>query len=147
MNRRNRQILLVEDNNDDIELALRALRTAGVTCPVDVCSDGEEALEYFSARVDSPPSSLPFLILMDIQLPKLDGLQVLQRLRSDARTRLVPIVILSSSDIEEDIQSAYHLGANSYVRKPIEFSSYSETVQQIGRYWGHINESAESPRI
>lgn len=143
MNQRDRQILLVEDNMDDAELAIRALRQSGLVCPVDVVRDGEEALDYFTTRWDDLTSSLPFLVLMDIKLPKVNGLQVLGAMRRHARTRLVPVVVMSSSDAQEDIANAYALGANSYVRKPIEFTRYSDTVQRIGRYWGSINERLE----
>lgn len=143
MNQRDRQILLVEDNMDDAELAIRALRRAGLACPVDLVCDGEAALDYFVARWDDLGSLLPFLVLMDIQLPKVNGLQVLDAMRKHTRTRLLPVVVMSSSDAQEDIASAYALGANSYVHKPIEFTRYSDAVQQIGRYWGSLNERLE----
>ena len=139
-----RRILLVEDSEDDEELAILSLRQAGVTGIIDVARDGQEALEYLFGTSPSPDARLPRVVLLDIRLPKIDGLDVLQRIRADQRTRLLPVVVLSSSDAPEDIARAYELGANSYVRKPVEFSAYAETVRQLGRYWSQVNEPMES---
>jgi two-component system response regulator len=141
MDERDRPILLVEDSQDDAELAILALREAGVVSRVDVVRDGEEALEYL---FDAPSRSAspPLLVLLDIKLPKIDGFAVLRRIRQEERTRMLPTVILSSSTVREDIARAYELGANSYVRKPVEFSGYSDKIRQVGLYWVNLNEPA-----
>jgi len=131
-----RPILLVEDNPDDETLILRALRRGGIANEIQVVRDGEEALNVLLS--DAP---LPAVVLLDIKLPKIDGLEVLRRLRANDRTRLLPIVILTSSSEEQDIIDSYHLGANSYVRKPVEFAKFTEAVTQLGLYWVLVNES------
>ena len=133
-----RPILLVEDNPDDEELALLALRQAGLADPVDVVRDGEEAVDYLLGE-DPEPRVLPFLVLLDLSLPKMDGFEVLQRIRRSARTRVLPTVVLTSSDVPEDVARAYALGANSYVRKPVEYGLYAEHLQNLGQYWSRIN--------
>jgi len=130
-----RPILLVEDNPDDETLILRALRRGGIANEIQVVRDGEEALNVLLS--DAP---LPAVVLLDIKLPKIDGLEVLRRLRASDRTRLLPIVILTSSSEERDIIDSYNLGANSYVRKPVEFAKFTEAVTQLGLYWVLINE-------
>ncbi|MEO0738043.1 MAG: response regulator [Cyanobacteria bacterium J06649_12] len=131
----NRPILLVEDNPDDELLTIRGLRRGNVTNPIQVARDGEEALDIiFSADV------LPCVVLLDIKLPKLDGLEVLQRLRANERTRLLPVVILTSSSQQRDIIESYSLGANSYVRKPVDFEQFAKAVVQLGLYWALLNE-------
>ena len=131
----NRSILLVEDNSDDELLTIRGLRRGNVTNPIQVARDGEEALSIlFSAEV------LPCVVLLDIKLPKLDGLEVLQRLRAHERTRLLPVVILTSSSQQRDIIESYSLGANSYVRKPVDFEQFAKAVVQLGLYWSLLNE-------
>ncbi|MBX2865141.1 MAG: response regulator [Leptolyngbyaceae cyanobacterium MAG.088] len=130
-----RSIFLVEDNPDDERLTLRALKRGRITHPVQVARDGEEALNML--LVADP---LPSVVLLDLKLPKIDGLEVLQRLRANARTRLLPVVILTSSNEQRDIVASYSLGANSYVRKPVDFQQFSDAVYQLGFYWTSINE-------
>jgi len=137
-----RMILLVEDNPDDEELTLRALRTSNVLNEVVVARDGAQALEYLHRHpsADSDPAPpLPDLVLLDLKLPKVDGLQVLEAIRADARTRLLPVVILTSSDEEKDRLKAYLNGANSYVRKPVDFDQFAEAVRLLGLYWLVLN--------
>jgi two-component system response regulator len=140
-------ILLVEDNPDDIELTMRALRKNNIANNVVVAHDGVQALDYLfcqGAYSDRNIKDEPRLILLDLKLPKLDGLQVLERLRADERTKLIPVVILTSSKEEQDLVSGYRSGANSYVRKPVDFNKFVEAVRQIGLYWLLINETATS---
>lgn len=137
-------ILLVEDNPDDVELTMRAFRKNNIANKLVVARDGVEALDYLFCRgafADRDDRDGPRLILLDLKLPKLDGLQVLERLRADERTRLTPVVILTSSREEQDLVSSYKTGANSYVRKPVDFNKFVEAVHQIGLYWLLINES------
>jgi two-component system response regulator len=137
-------ILLVEDNPDDEELTLLALKQSNILNEVIVARDGVEALDYLFATgqyADRAPSRLPQLILLDLKLPKLDGLEVLQRLRADPRTQLIPVVVLTCSSEEEDVVASYRLGANSYVRKPVEFHRFADAVQQLGLYWLLLNEA------
>ncbi len=140
----NETILLVEDNPDDVELTKRAFRKNNIANELVVARDGVEALDYLfckGAFADRAAGDAPRLILLDLKLPKLDGLQVLERLRADERTRLTPVVILTSSKEEHDLVSGYKNGANSYVRKPVDFNQFVEAVRQIGLYWLLINES------
>ncbi|HKC23825.1 MAG TPA: response regulator [Thermoanaerobaculia bacterium] len=130
-----RRILLVEDNPDDEELTLRALKLNNIGNEVVVARDGAEALAYFKGG-----GELPAVVLLDLKLPKIDGLEVLRRLRSEERTRYVPVVILTSSDEESDMVQGYASGANSYVRKPIEFAEFISAVRQLGIYWLMLNE-------
>lgn len=130
-----RSILLVEDNPDDEKLIIRALRRSKIVNEIKVAHNGEEALNILFS--DEP---LPTVVLLDIKLPKIDGLEVLRRLRASDRTRLLPIVVLTSSSEERDIIESYHLGANSYVRKPVEFAKFTEAVGQLGLYWVLVNE-------
>ena len=135
-------ILLVEDNPDDIELTLRALKANNVTNEVRIVRDGAEALGCLlpaSRQADAEP--LPTLVLLDLRLPKVDGLEVLRRMRGDLRTRLVPVVILTSSKEEQDVVKGYSSGANSYVRKPVDFAQLAAAVQQLGLYWLLLNEA------
>jgi len=139
-----RLILLVEDNDDDVELTLRALRRNRVANRVDVVRDGAEALEYLFATGSYSGRDLrdtPNLVLLDLKLPKVGGLEVLERLRADARTRRLPVVILTSSNVESDLARSYDLGANSYIRKPVDFTQFMEAVNQLGLYWLVLNES------
>lgn len=131
----NRSILLVEDNPDDEKLVIRSLRRSKIANEINIARNGEEALNILFG--DAP---LPAVVLLDIKLPKIDGLEVLRRLRASDRTRLLPIVVLTSSSEERDIIDSYHLGANSYVRKPVEFDKFTEAVQQLGLYWMVVNE-------
>lgn len=136
-------ILLVEDNPDDVELTLRAFRKNKIANNVIIARDGVEALDYLlckGAYADRDANDMPRIILLDLKLPKLNGLQVLERLRADERTEFVPVVILTSSKEEQDLVSGYKLGANSYVRKPVDFNKFVEAVHQIGLYWLLINE-------
>jgi two-component system response regulator len=136
-------ILLVEDNPDDEELTLRALRQAKVANDIAVARDGAEALEFVFAEgrhAGRDAARLPAVILLDLKLPKLSGLDVLQRLRADERTRLIPVVVLTSSSEDEDMLKSYRSGANSYVRKPVEFSAFVGAVSQLGVYWMLINQ-------
>lgn len=127
-------ILLVEDNADDEQLTLRAMRQSDVPNLIRVARDGAEALDRI---LNSDP--LPDLVLLDLKLPKLSGLEVLERLRSDERTKSLPVVILTSSDEERDILKSYDLGANSYVRKPVDFTEFIDAVRQLGVYWLTMN--------
>ena len=136
-------ILLVEDNPDDEALALRALRRNNICNRVEIARDGAEALEYLLG--DKGPGTLPQVVLLDLKLPKIDGLEVLRRLRSDERTRLLPVVVLTSSSEEQDMIAGYENGANSFVRKPVDFDQFSEAVRQLGLYWLLLNE--RPPRI
>jgi two-component system response regulator len=140
-------ILLVEDNPDDEELTLRALKQSHVLNEVIVVRDGEEALEYLygTGRYSNQDTrSQPQVMLLDLKLPKLGGLDVLKRVRAEPSTQLLPVVILTSSNEDEDILSSYRLGANSYVRKPVEFKRFADAVQQLGLYWMLINQAAPS---
>lgn len=146
---RNRTILLVEDNDDDVELTLRAFGKNNIANEIVVVRDGEEALEYlFATGAHSAPGAmaLPAVVLLDLKLPKLDGLEVLRRLRGDERTRRLPVVVLTSSNEQKDIVSSYDLGANSFVRKPVDFAQFIEAARQLGLYWLVLNEpSPPSP--
>ena len=136
-------ILLVEDNPSDEALTLRAFRKNNISSTVVVKRDGAEALDYLLVRrSDSGDTcALPQLILLDLHLPKIDGLEVLRRIRADARARLLPVVILTSSREDTDLIRGYGLGTNGYVRKPVDFVQFAEAVRQIGLYWLIINES------
>jgi two-component system response regulator len=136
-------ILLVEDNEDDEELTTRALRQAKVANDIVVARDGREALDYLFSEgphANRDPARTPALILLDLKLPKLSGLEVLQRIRADERTRLIPTVVLTSSSEDEDMLRSYQHGANSYVRKPVEFSAFANAVSQLGVYWMLLNQ-------
>jgi len=135
-------ILLVEDNPDDEVLTLRAFERHGLANEIVVVRDGAEALDYLFATgpYAQRESSLPTLILLDLKLPKIDGLQVLKKLREDPRTRPLPVVILTSSREEQDLVESYRLGANSYVRKPVDFDHFVEAARQLGLYWLMLNE-------
>ena len=142
MNGTERPILLVEDNPDDVDLTLRAFKRAGITQRVDVARDGVEALDYlhaqgsFASRAGQP---LPVVVLLDLKLPRIDGHEVLRRIRSDAHTRLLPVVILTSSVEETDLVRGYGGGANSYVRKPVSYTEFVEAARQLGLYWLVLN--------
>ena len=136
-------ILLVEDNPNDVELTLLALKKNNLVNSIDVVSDGAEALEYLfatGAYANRARCRLPQLILLDLRLPKVDGIEVLQRLRADPRTRRLPVVIMTSSNEEADLARAYDHGANSYVRKPVDFEHFVEAIRQLGMYWLMLNE-------
>jgi CheY-like chemotaxis protein len=138
-----RLILLVEDNPDDEALTLRAFKRNNILNPVVVARDGVEALDYLlatGAYTGRDLQVMPQVILLDLKLPKVDGLEVLRRLRADEHTRLLPVVILTSSKEEQDLLQGYSLGANSYVRKPVDFTQFAEAVRQMGLYWLLLNE-------
>jgi two-component system, response regulator len=142
-----KMILLVEDNPDDEALTLRALNKSKVANTIVVVRDGAEALDYLfcmGAYVERDPLDLPQVILLDLKLPKVDGLEVLRRIRSEPRTRMLPIVILTSSKEERDIVDAYSGGANSYVRKPVDFNQFVDAIGQLGLYWLVLNEAPPS---
>ena len=137
-------ILLVEDNPDDVELTLRALKKNNIMNEVVVAPDGVAALDYLfgtGAFAGRDTRAMPHLVLLDLKLPKIDGLEVLRRLRADERTRLLPVVVLTSSKEQQDLVESYSLGANSYVRKPVDFNQFVEAVRQLGLYWLVLNES------
>ena len=143
MNESNKVILLVEDNPDDVALTLRAFKRSHLMNPISIARDGIEALDFLFARgayVDRASAALPTLVILDLKLPKLDGLGVLKAIRADERTRYLPVVILTSSKEEQDLISGYALGANSYVRKPVDFTEFVEAVKVLGIYWMMINE-------
>jgi two-component system response regulator len=141
-------ILLVEDNPDDEALTLRALKKNNITNAVVVARDGVEALDYLfgtGSHAGRNLNSLPQVVLLDLKLPKVDGLEVLRRVRADERTKLLPVVILTSSNEEQDRLRGYGLGANSYVRKPVDFGQFIEAVRQLGLYWLLLNERPPAP--
>ncbi len=142
----NRSILLVEDNPDDEALTLRALRKNNILNEVTVVRDGAEALDYLlsGARPNVP---LPGLILLDLKLPKVDGLEVLRRVRADKRTEIIPVVILTSSKLEDDVLAGYRRGANAYVRKPVKFSDFAEAISALGVFWLLLNEPAPEVHV
>jgi two-component system, response regulator len=136
-------ILLAEDNPDDVALTNRALKKSNIANELAVVSDGQEALDYLfwtGKYAESRPPS-PCLVLLDLNMPKINGLQVLERIRADKRTRLIPTVILTTSKEERDLVAGYSLGANSYIRKPVDFAQFAEAVQQLGLYWLVLNEA------
>jgi two-component system response regulator len=129
------EILLVEDNVNDAELTLRALKQRNLANQVFVCRDGAEAVDFFSDGA----GRVPKVVLLDLKLPKVDGLEVLRRLKGDARTRSIPVVVLTSSREEPDIERAYELGANSYIVKPVDFEAFARAVSDVGLYWLLLN--------
>lgn len=144
----NKIILLVEDNPDDEALTLRALQKNNILNKVVVARDGVEALDYLLAtgsHAGRDTSTMPEVILLDLKLPKIDGLEVLRRVRTDETTRLLPVVVLTSSKEERDMIESYSLGANSYIRKPVDFIQFGEAVQQLGLYWLVLN--VAPPRV
>ena len=144
-----RVILLVEDNPDDEALTLRALKKSNIVNHVEVARDGVEALDYLFAtgsHAGRDVSKLPQFLLLDLKLPRMDGLEVLKRIRADERTRLIPVVVLTSSKEEQDLIGSYSSGANSYIRKPVDFTQFAEAVRQLGIYWLVINEPPPKPR-
>jgi len=135
-------ILLVEDNPDDEALTLRALKKNDILNEVVVVHDGAEAIDYLigdGAERGSAAAMLPRLVLLDLKLPKFDGLEVLRRIRADSRTRRLPVVVLTTSTEDRDVKSSYDLGANSYIRKPVDFNEFIDAVRQLGRYWLALN--------
>lgn len=137
-------ILLVEDNPDDVILTLRALRKSNIANEVIVMRDGVEALDFLFCTgeyADRDPRKMPQMVLLDLKLPRVDGLEVLRRIRADERTQLLPVVILTSSSEDQDKLRGYKLGANSYIRKPVDFNQFVEAVRQLGLYWLVLNET------
>ena len=140
----NKTILLVEDNPDDEALTLRALKKNNVGNRIAVARDGVEALDFLfctGSYADRDPRDKPQVILLDLKLPKVDGLEVLRRLRADEKTQLLPVVILTSSKEEQDLLESYKNGANSYIRKPVDFDQFVEAIRQLGLYWLVLNEA------
>jgi two-component system response regulator len=135
------EILLVEDSEDDAELTMRAIRSNRIANRIELARDGVEAMAYLGA--DRP---LPRMVLLDLKLPRLNGLEVLRRIRADARTRLLPVVVLTSSREEPDIATAYELGVNSYIVKPVEFEDFVKAVTSAGLYWMLLNEAPRGAR-
>lgn len=138
-----KSILLVEDNPDDIKLTLRAFKKCNIANPIMVINDGAAALDYLfatGAYAGRNAGDLPAIVLLDLKLPRIDGLGVLHRLRADQRTRRLPVVVLTSSKEEQDIINSYDLGANSYVRKPVDYDEFIEAVHSLGLYWLLLNE-------
>lgn len=135
-------ILLVEDNENDELLTLRALKQHNIQNPVSVARDGAEALNHLlETTADGKPArELPLVVMLDLRLPKIGGIQVLKQIRDNERTRLLPVVVLTSSDEERDIRECYALGVNSFVQKPVEFTSFMDAVGQLGMYWVLVNE-------
>ena len=139
-------ILLIEDNPDDQALTLRALKKNNILNPVTVVGDGAEALDYLlpadgADRADGVGAELPGLILLDLKLPKVDGLEVLRRVRANERTQIIPVVVLTSSKLDEDVIASYRNGANAYVRKPVKFSDFVEAISTLGVFWLLLNEA------
>jgi two-component system, response regulator len=136
------EILLVEDNPDDAELTLRTLRKNKVANHVLVLADGQAAIDYLigdGSDVEGPGAELPRVIMLDLKLPKVDGIEVLRRIRGDDRTKLIPVVVLTSSNQESDLVRTYELGVNSYIVKPVDFSQFAATVRDVGLYWLLLN--------
>lgn len=143
----NKTILLVEDNEDDIALTVRALKKNNIANELIIARDGAEALEYLFREGKYAGRSnelLPQVVLLDLKLPKISGLEVLERIRTDGRTQYVPVVVLTSSAEESDLVKSYHLGANSFVRKPVDFNEFIEATRQLGLYWLVINKTVSS---
>jgi len=136
-------ILLIEDNPDDEALTLRALKKNNIASKVRVVRDGQEALDYFFGP-EASANPVPTVVLLDLKLPKVSGLEVLRRLRAEPKTNMQPVVILTSSIEEQDIINGYKLGANSYIRKPVDFDQFMEAVRQLGLYWLVLNENPPS---
>lgn len=142
-------ILLVEDNPDDVELTLETLRSNHISNRVEVARDGADAIAMLfdpGGLADRGRSALPRLILLDLKLPKVGGLEVLERLRADARTRTIPVVVLTSSREDPDVAASYRLGANSYIVKPVEFDRFIVTIRELGFYWLIVNEPPDGRR-
>ena len=140
-------ILLVEDNQDDEVLTIRALKKNNIANNVEVARDGQAALDYLygtGAHAGRDVSAQPQIVLLDLKLPKVDGLEVLKRIRADERTRLLPVIVLTSSKEDQDLLRSYSNGANSYIRKPVDFVQFTEAVRQLGLYWLVLNETPPS---
>lgn len=141
------EILLVEDSQDDLDMTLRALRKANLANHIQVARDGAEALDYIfceGAHAERKIENLPKLILLDLKLPKIDGLEVLHRIKGDPRTKMIPVVVLTSSKEQNDVIKSYGLGGNSYIVKPVDFESFAATVQKLGMYWLLVNQPPQT---
>jgi two-component system response regulator len=138
---KNPTILLVEDNPDDVELTLRALRKGPTRCAVEVAHDGADALDYLVGPKSRP---LPAFVLLDLKLPRVSGHEVLERIRREPRTRHLPVIVLTSSREPRDLERSYELGANSYVRKPVDFDDFLQAAEKLGAYWLEVNEAPMS---
>ena len=144
------ELLLVEDNPQDLELALRALRKANFTNLIHVARDGEEAIEFIFCEGPHAARKItdgPKVVLLDLKLPKIDGLEVLKRIKSDPRTKMIPVVVLTSSKEQRDVIESYHLGVNSYIVKPVNFERFTEAMNQLGLYWLLMNEPPPTSRM
>ena len=149
MTRGENVILLVEDNPDDVELTLRAFQKSNVANEIIAVGDGQDALDYLFAvgRHAGRDAFMPRVILLDLNLPKISGLEVLRRMRADERTKRIPVVVLTTSNEEKDVIGSYDLGANSYVRKPVDFAQFLDAARQLGLYWLVLNEPLPSLRV
>jgi two-component system response regulator len=146
---RPKRILLVEDNPDDVKLTRMALKKNNIANDIDLARNGVEAIEYLFGKKrngDGEGNNLPAVVLLDLKMPKVDGLEVLKRIRSDERTKLLPVVVLTTSTEERDIIESYKLGCNSYVCKPVDFHNFADAVKQLGLYWLVINEPSHNNR-
>jgi len=135
-------VLLIEDNPDDVELTLRAFRKNNIANDIIVIEDGEKAINYLFRKeeyADRDPGELPSIILLDIKLPKIDGIEILRRIKADGKLKLIPVIILTSSHEEQDLVNSYSFGANSYIRKPVDFTEFMNVTQQLGVYWLMLN--------
>jgi two-component system response regulator len=138
-------ILLVEDNQDDVDLTLRAFKKNNIGNKVVIARDGVEALEHLFGASRAADEPWPVVVLLDLKLPRIDGLEVLRKIRADERTRTLPVVVLTSSDEQRDLIESYNLGANSYVRKPVDFGGFLEAARQLGLYWLVLNQAPPRP--
>lgn len=137
---KNKIILLVEDNPDDVRLTRRAFSRSNIANELVVMRDGVEALEFLLDSAGNSPARLPAVVLLDVKLPKMDGLELLKRIRADLRLKRMPVVMLTSSKEDQDVLASYDLGANSYIRKPVDFDQFTNAVHQLGLYWLLLNE-------
>jgi two-component system response regulator len=144
MNYTELEVLLIEDNPDDVALTLRSLKKHNFMNPVHVASDGVEALEHVFGGVASAEPRIPRVIFLDLKLPRVDGLEVLRKLKADARTRTIPIVVLTSSMEHQDLTECYRLGVNSYIVKPVEFDDFARSIAELGLYWLMLNKIPEA---
>ena len=141
------EILLVEDSQDDLDMTLRALRKANMANHIEIARDGVEALDFIfceGAHAARKIENLPRLILLDLKLPKIDGMEVLRRIKGDPRTKMIPVVMLTSSKEQNDVIRSYGLGGNSYIVKPVDFESFAEAVQKLGMYWLLLNQPPQT---
>ena len=137
-----KSILLIEDNPDDVELTLHAFKRNNILNPIEVVRDGQEAIDYlfYTGEYSTSKHHLPCVLLLDLKLPKVDGIEVLKRIKQDSKLKLIPVVVLTSSKEEKDVVDSYNLGVNSYIRKPVDFDQFVDTIRHIGYYWLLLNE-------